>query len=274
MPLTDPVSDCDRDNAGEHGSVQLPRLFAFSLTNSIRGMWQAGVYPISLMIAIFSGAWPYAKLILMLACALAPTSSLSASRRQRLLRFLDAYGKWSLIDSFVLVLFLVRGDSFLKPCYTDHLHWLFLHALSITIMPTDFKQVAFRIHMQTPPVYGSGESAALDIFVFPRYGFYSFLVGTIMSLFIGHILAHMSRKSRRSLEMVESQESSKQRLSKMAFVNPDMETQSLFSVVISQMVSISVIGSLGLVLWSSFEKAFEFKLEGLTGVILGDDADR
>ena len=127
--------------------------------------------------------------------------------------------------------------------------------------------------MQTPPVYGSGESAALDIFVFPRYGFYSFLVATILSLFIGHILAHMSRKSR-SLGMIESESQLKQRLSRMAFVNPDIERQTLFSVVISQMVSVSVIGSLGLVLWSSFEKAFEFKLEGLTGVILGDSADR
>jgi uncharacterized paraquat-inducible protein A len=41
---------------------------SFSLGNSIADMWNAGIYPLALLIAIFSGVWPYIKLVTMLAC--------------------------------------------------------------------------------------------------------------------------------------------------------------------------------------------------------------
>ena len=34
-------------------------LFDFSLSSSVRDMWEAEVYPLALLIAIFSGVWPY-----------------------------------------------------------------------------------------------------------------------------------------------------------------------------------------------------------------------
>lgn len=38
----------------------------FSLYQSIDDMWNAGVYPLAILVAFFSGGWPYIKLILML----------------------------------------------------------------------------------------------------------------------------------------------------------------------------------------------------------------
>merc|ERR1719253_604632 len=70
-------------------------------------MWNAKVYPLAFLIIAFSGIWPYAKLLMMLVCWFAPTKYLSPLRRHKLLDFLDAYGKWSLVDTFVLVLFMV-----------------------------------------------------------------------------------------------------------------------------------------------------------------------
>eukprot|EP00808_Paulinella_micropora_P013794 g34053.t1 len=43
-------------------------LFAFTLQNSVTDMWEAGAYFLSALIAVFSGFWPYFKLIILLAC--------------------------------------------------------------------------------------------------------------------------------------------------------------------------------------------------------------
>lgn len=70
-------------------------LFVFGLINSVVDMWQAGVYPLSVLILAFSSLWPYIKLAMMLSSWLLPTEILNLSRRDSLLRFLDMYGKVS-----------------------------------------------------------------------------------------------------------------------------------------------------------------------------------
>lgn len=40
----------------------------FTLVQSVSDMWKAGVYPLAIIIAVFSGIWPYIKLIMMMAC--------------------------------------------------------------------------------------------------------------------------------------------------------------------------------------------------------------
>ena len=65
--------------------------------NSVKDMWDAGVYPLSLLIAVFSGAWPYIKLLAMLICWITPEIKLSYKWRERFLVVLDTMGKWSKI---------------------------------------------------------------------------------------------------------------------------------------------------------------------------------
>ena len=67
--------------------------------------WQ--VYLLAVVIAGFSGAWPYVKLALLAACWTTPARTMPLRRRQRLLLWLEALGKWSLIDTFVLVMMMV-----------------------------------------------------------------------------------------------------------------------------------------------------------------------
>ena len=144
--------------------IQIPRLFAFSLGNTVHDMWQAGVYPLAFLVALLSGGWPYlkvrtashtlaraccggrayiyiyiltpaplrissslpplllllpplhwsptiSKVILMFLCWTVPFSDdafvLTPEMRARTLRWLDALGKWSLIDAYLLILFMV-----------------------------------------------------------------------------------------------------------------------------------------------------------------------
>ena len=42
--------------------IEIPSLFDFGLINSVTDMWKAKVYPLSILIAFFSGIWPYLKL--------------------------------------------------------------------------------------------------------------------------------------------------------------------------------------------------------------------
>ena len=70
-------------------------------------LWGVGqVYPLAILIAFFSGAWPYIKLACMFVCWLSPTGLLSVKRRESILQFMDMMGKWSLIDFFVMTMFM------------------------------------------------------------------------------------------------------------------------------------------------------------------------
>jgi len=88
-------------------SHPLPSLFDFSLANSIRDMWSAKVYPLSILIAVFSGGWPYLKCLLMLFCWFMPRDVVPVKQQNRILLALDALGKWSLVDSYLLVAMMV-----------------------------------------------------------------------------------------------------------------------------------------------------------------------
>ena len=79
-------------------------VFDFDLANSVKQMWQASVYPLSILIAVCSGGWPYLKCLLCLAAWCLPPAVLPLKTRGTLLEALDALGKWSLVDSFVLVM--------------------------------------------------------------------------------------------------------------------------------------------------------------------------
>jgi hypothetical protein len=83
-----------------------PPIFEFGLKNTIDDMWDAKVYPLAILIAFFSCAWPYLKLIFMFVSLILPPKLLNVSKRERLLIFLDTYGKWSLVDTFVMVMFM------------------------------------------------------------------------------------------------------------------------------------------------------------------------
>ena len=51
------------DDDGFATDVTVPTLFDFGLMNSVRDMWRAKVYPLSVAIFLFSGVWPYAKVM-------------------------------------------------------------------------------------------------------------------------------------------------------------------------------------------------------------------
>jgi small basic protein len=113
-------------------------------------MWAAKVYFLAIIIAFFSGAWPYIKLFSMMFSWFAPLKVLSVERRETLLIVLDALGKWSLVDFFVMILFLC----------------------------------AFYLQLGIGP----DNQIMVDVTVKPGWGFYGFLLATMISLGLSHII--------------------------------------------------------------------------------------
>eukprot|EP01105_Mastigella_eilhardi_P004643 TRINITY_DN161_c0_g3_i1.p1 TRINITY_DN161_c0_g3~~TRINITY_DN161_c0_g3_i1.p1 ORF type:complete len:1067 (-),score=233.61 TRINITY_DN161_c0_g3_i1:1526-4726(-) len=150
-------------NTGMGKVVSTPSLFTFDLASSVREMWKAGVWPLSLLIAVFSGAWPYLKLLMMLLSWTVPRRLLPVRYREYVLMFLDALGKWSLLDSYVMVLMLVAFHMDIKFPQHDPAH---------TTVDGEF---------------------SISIIVDPLVGFVTFLIATLISLVISHALIILHR---------------------------------------------------------------------------------
>jgi len=135
-------------------SIGIPDLFTFSLGKTVSEMYMAGIYPLLILIICFSGIWPYAKLLLMLHSWMRPSAD--KYQQERRLLTLDALGKYSLVDNYVLILFVV----------------------------------AFRFHL------GVSDNLGIDVYVTPVYGFFSFLSATCLSLILGHAVLFFQRKTK------------------------------------------------------------------------------
>jgi len=134
-------------------SIGIPGIFQFSLGKTASDMYVAGIYPLLVLVVCFSGIWPYAKLFFMLHAWMRP--SVDQHRQERRLLMLDAMGKYSLVDNYVLILFVV----------------------------------AFRYHLEI------SDNLGIDVYVTPIYGFFSFLLATCLSLILGHAVIFFHRKT-------------------------------------------------------------------------------
>jgi len=153
-------------------------LFNFSLVGTVRDMWHAKVYAIAICIVLFSGVWPYVKLLSMFVLWEISGKNVKASTRGKCLKFVDRLGKWSLFDSFVMTMFMV-GFRF-------HLH---------VTEDDDYDDASKKL---SPSSFGD-----LDVVVTPKRSFYVFLFATVLSLVLGHITLFLHRKSIRSKTEVD-----------------------------------------------------------------------
>merc|ERR1719223_2008224 len=130
-------------------------------------MTEGGAWLLFFFILLFSGIWPYVKLGLMLYGWYANPKDLSIGRRQSLLVFLDAFGKWSLVDNYVLVLSVV-GFKF--------------NIAGLGPRPAFARTFA-----------ELGESEQLKVVVEHTWAFHCYIIATLCSLFTSHIMSACHR---------------------------------------------------------------------------------
>lgn len=140
---------------GTQKTIILPSLFDFGLINTVIEMWTAKVYPLAVLILLMSGVWPYAKVVLMIVCFFMPKSLMPGKIRNRMMVVLDMLGKWSLLDTYVMLMMLVAL----------HFHIVF-------------------------PVKGEDVEGPMmiDLYVYPAYGFLTLALGTLVSLIMSHLV--------------------------------------------------------------------------------------
>jgi hypothetical protein len=219
--------------------TKLPSLFDFSLGNSVVDMWEAKVYALSLLIAIFSGAWPYLKLLLLLFCWTTPINVLPRKNRERVLMSLDVLGKWSLIDAFVLTLMMVAFHFRIVPPVSPH----------------------------TPP-----GTARADAYVEPHWGFYSFLLATMLSLAITHIVlaCHRSEsavKPKPQTHQLRAPQKQKwQALCSYAFKSNCVVSRCSWLITVG--VTLLLLFSIALLITGSVINSFQFQFRGAFQMLL------
>jgi uncharacterized paraquat-inducible protein A len=74
-----------------------------SVFTSVASLWKTGSYALVIFIVLTSISWPYVKMLLTLYAWMTPFSVNHYQRRERLLIWLDALGKWSFVDIFVFL---------------------------------------------------------------------------------------------------------------------------------------------------------------------------
>jgi hypothetical protein len=80
-------------------------VFDFSMWKSIQDFWDAGTYLLSILIAVWSGIWPYIKCTLLLGCWILPPRILPVSKRRLIIWIVSFLAKWSMLDIFFLIIF-------------------------------------------------------------------------------------------------------------------------------------------------------------------------
>ena len=143
--------------------VKINHLFTYALANTISDMYNAKVYPLSFLVCLLSGVWPYSKMVGMIYAWVCPPSALGHRRRGQLLEFLDFFGKWSLIDSFMVMMMMC----------------------------------AFHLDIQAPPGWKFLPEGMLEfeIIVTPFWGLFGFMTAAILSLTINHAMVVLHRNS-------------------------------------------------------------------------------
>ena len=129
-------------------------IFPFGLGYSLVTLWGACAVALVAFLATFSGGWVYLKLLLMAMLWCAPPALLSVHDRGRYFYWLDVFGKWSLLDMFVLVQSMI--GFFVRIKHPD-----------LQVLPEQLYHV--------------------DLIVTPAYGLYSFCLAVSMSLFLSHV---------------------------------------------------------------------------------------
>jgi len=139
--------------------------FEFSMAKSMIEMWEAGAKALAVMIAIFSGVWPYTKLLFTLFIWLAPLKWLSSKRRGKILHWLDLLGKWSMVDVFVLLMTLA----------------------------------SFQISVESPDLaFLPSDLYSINMLVVPQWGLYANMLAQLVAQITSHVVIHYHRKTVRA----------------------------------------------------------------------------
>ncbi|KAK3238254.1 hypothetical protein CYMTET_51721 [Cymbomonas tetramitiformis] len=222
-------------------------IFNFTLANSVRDMWNAKVYTLALLIAVFSGGWPYAKLALMLVCWAVPPHLFDAKHRGRMLLALDLLGKWSLIDTYVLVLMMVAFHFYLD---------------TETLLSLVFADV------QVPP--SLSELIIVNVTITPGVGLYCFVYAVVVSLTLSHVMLYYHRQQLEERDLRLAPPHCEATCSHIYVCG---RLRMKFTWLGTMLMVATLVAAAVLIVYYSFIDVFIFHFKGWIGLVLGSGKD-
>lgn len=253
--------------------IDLGELFDFSFQETVQDMWDAKVYLLAVLLVFSSGLWPYFKLLLTLLSFVLPSRMMSLHVRDQVLLFYDSFGKYSLVDIFLM----------------------------------DLLMVAFHFDIFIVP------GVELVAYVVPKWGFYAFLLATMTSLLLGHwavflhrsvcethlpspskdttsmavmdhvfvmdlcIVSNTASLAPRRRNSVDGREQEENRSSRPALTDGRLNcTLRRHEVLLTRQGKLTVtfllVCCLGALVLGCVERTFSFHFKGLVGYLMGSDA--
>ena len=184
--------------SSEGRGVNLPSVLEFSLGATVKTMLYHKCTGLAVLLLVFSGVFPYSKSLLTFSAWMLPPQLLSVRRRGQIVKSLDMWGKWSLLDIFVL--------NFIT------------------------------IGLYTSKAIAMAKATTLGIMVNPRFGFHVFVIALIMQLILGHLVLFYHEKSPEAKELVNWDVHQRASTAAVRFASSSRSTRSYttrFSVHVS-----------------------------------------
>eukprot|EP00814_Leptocylindrus_danicus_P022420 CAMPEP_0116044044 /NCGR_PEP_ID=MMETSP0321-20121206/26777_1 /TAXON_ID=163516 /ORGANISM="Leptocylindrus danicus var. danicus, Strain B650" /LENGTH=347 /DNA_ID=CAMNT_0003525089 /DNA_START=184 /DNA_END=1224 /DNA_ORIENTATION=+ len=142
--------------------ISIGNIYEFSIAQALIDLWNSGAEVMSLILFVFSVLWPYVKQLVTLALWCAKPSTIAHQRRGTAFSWLEAFGKWSIMDIYFLIL-SVSG---------------------------------FRVSLQSPTTIDTlpENFYSVDILVVPKWGLYANLIAQVISQIFSHIIIYYHRR--------------------------------------------------------------------------------
>ena len=211
--------------------IGVPEFLDFSLIKNIKDLWQGEAKIMSILVALFSLAWPYIVLLLMLISFIFPSSILSHKDRGRILTVIEVGAKFTLFDFYIVIMLLL-----------------------------DFH---FLIPIPVVPQSKAKEKTIIDIVVEEKFGYISLIVGTFILLILSHILIHLHR----SLDSHPDENKGEKAESCKAIIS-FAKIKYLSRVQFKVIFSIIFVLALGLIAAGAIPFCFAYFYGGLAGYLL------
>ena len=227
--------------------ISLKQFVRFSIFQSIIDSWIAGARSLSAVLAIFSGIWPYTKQLVTLSLWFASPTIVTTRTRGTILNLLDEWGKWSMIDIYILILTMI----------------------------------AFRISVRSPSLLPA-DFYEIDILVLPLWGLYANMMAQVISQLNSHAIIYYHKKilseakhaikQEKSLDVVEGNMEETGNIDNVCshiFLldnsqNTKMKTRPWVNVLVASLGFISI----SLLLLGSIFPTIRLEIFGVVGLVL------
>jgi hypothetical protein len=153
----------DEDTQALHSIEIIEEVFDFTMLTSISNFWDGKAYALAVLTAVFCAVWPYLRVAMHLLLYFVPVSE---ADRGRTLTWIDALGKWTLVNHFIL-------------CF-----------MGVAFHLTALIQIPGLIPGRTKDLVDVG----VEVILAPRFATYLFVIGVLVSIVVSEFYVYAHRK--------------------------------------------------------------------------------